>query len=314
MADLVSKIGRDIAGYFWSNQEFDYRKDTLETNAYPIDLSFTLEKEHLYYLPKDKDGLPQREYYSVGKQYNPTRIAAYALAHYNSYIDSRDQKHKETFLKAANWFLKSKDGRWVYNFDWGKLHAPWISAMAQGEGISVLVRAWALTKEQKYLDQAIKACHPMSMPISEGGVLSRLKDGTPFLEEYPVEKPVHVLNGFMYAIIGLVDMERITKSRISSCLRVDELIAGLEKHIDDWDIGYWSAYDLSTNKIGVRNAVTVSYHRLHTTQLLFLGEWSKSEALLKKAEIWRRYEQKLSNRMKAFIVKMIYRMMEKAQR
>ncbi len=314
MPALRAKLLHDLVGYLQGNSDYSYRQDALTSTSYLVDLSFTLDNEDAYYQPKDVDGLPVREYVSVGRQYNPTRIAAYALAHYNRYLDRENEQDREIFFRSAEWFMRNQDGRWRYEFDWGELRAPWLSAMAQGEGISVLVRAWHLSNEDRYLEQALRALEPFIQPIEEGGVLSQLDSGDPFLEEYPTPKPVHVLNGFLYAVIGLADLERISGQVPSKGLRAADWLNILEKHLRDWDLGFWSAYDLSADRFGLRNATTVSYHRLHITQLRFLGEWASSDTMLAVANRWEAYSQSTLNRLRALTLKVRYRLSERAQR
>ncbi len=314
MLKQKNKLLRDLVGYAIGTSDYGYRRDALASTSYPVDLSFTLNKENIYYQPKDANGLPVREYVSVGRQYNPTRIAAYALAHYNRYLDQEHEGDRAIFFRAAEWFMRNQDGCWHYEFDWGELKAPWLSAMAQGEGISVLVRAWHLSNEDRYLEQALRALKPFTLAIKEGGVLSQLDDGDPFLEEYPTSKPVHVLNGFLYAVIGLVDLERISGEAPPKGLRASDWLGILEKHLSDWDLGFWSAYDLSISRFGFRNATTVSYHRLHVTQIRYLGEFVSSKVLLATAKRWEDYLQLGFNRLRALSLKTRYRLAERAQR
>src|SRR5712692_5271503 len=37
--------------------------------------------------------------------YHPTAIAQYALAHWNAYIATEDQKHRQAFMAQANWLV-----------------------------------------------------------------------------------------------------------------------------------------------------------------------------------------------------------------
>ena len=311
----AKKIFEDMMKYIYPYfADFDYCSNALNTTVYPICLDFTLKASKKYYFPLDGQGLPVRNYSSVGRQYNPTRIAAFGLAHYNNYILTKDKNSLSRFLKVAEWFQRSPDGIWRYEFDWGTLKAPWISAMAQGEGISVLTRAWYLTGETIYLERAIAALAPFTKEISQGGVLSKIDGLDPFLEEYPDDKPVHVLNGFLYAVIGMVDLERIAQIDLPLEMSAKDWLSILERHLSKWDLGYWSAYDLSGLNSSLRNASTVSYHRLHIAQLKFLGEWSNSRVLLNTADSWYQYLRKLSNRLKAMSVKVRYRMKVRAQR
>lgn len=302
----IQKLLHDLRGFLWGNRDFSFLEASLTSWMYPLDLDFTLKREHFYYFPKDMKGIPMRVYLSVGPQYNPTRVAAYALAHFNRYLRTKAQKNKQHFLQAADWFLQSPDGIWAYNYPWMGLSPPWISAMAQGEGLSVLIRAWVLTREAQFLNHARKAVVPFMVPVSEGGVRSTLPDGSWFLEEYPTSPPDHVLNGFLYALIGLIDLHRVDPEMASS-IGLKKFLDSLERNISLWNAGFWSLYDLSHLRTKVPNLTTVSYHNLHVTQLLFLGFMTRRPRLIEVAQQWAMFARHPLNRWRAFLGKVRYR-------
>jgi heparosan-N-sulfate-glucuronate 5-epimerase len=83
------------------------------------------------------------------------------------------------------------------------LQPGWFSAMAQGQAMSLLVRAYYITGHTTFLQVARRALWPFSVPVPKG-VLGSL-DG-PWFEEYPSAHPLHVLNGFMFSLLGLYDL------------------------------------------------------------------------------------------------------------
>lgn len=88
-----------------------------------------------------------------------------------------------------------------------KLAAGWLSAMAQGHGMSVLVRAYLATGEINYLHNAELALNSFAVNASAGGVRNYVFDMYPWYEEYPTrDGGTFVLNGFLYALIGLYDL------------------------------------------------------------------------------------------------------------
>ena len=200
----LSKIFMDIISAFIKNNNFGLNHNSLNGDAYPLDLEFTLKNESQYYSPKDQEGTPLYNFESVGVQYLPSRIAAYAFAHFNRYRETGEEKSRHIFFQMAEWFMRSDNAIWFYQFDMDDLKAPWISCMAQGEGISVLTRAYRLSQDNRYLSQAKKAVSIFKVPIEDGGVRSLIENQYPFLEEYPsIMCPRHTLNGFLYAIIGI---------------------------------------------------------------------------------------------------------------
>ena len=304
---------RDIRGFIGGNTDFGFVPEALQGWMYPIDLDFTLQHEAWYYEPKDAEGLPIRLYLTVGPRYNPTRVAAYGLAHFNRYVRTQEPVHRARFFQVANWFLRAPDGRWRYDFPGLDLPAGWVSAMAQGEGISGLVRAWVLSGDERYLAQARRACAPLVQPLEAGGVRSTLVGGEPFLEEYPTAQPDHVLNGFLYALIGLVDLQRVDPEVVAT-VGLEDLLNTLERRLGWWDAGFWSLYDLSYRRTGMPNLATVSYHNLHVTQLTFLGYAMQRPRLLDMARRWAEDTRRPLRRWRALWGKIRYRWANQGQR
>ncbi|MCW4152621.1 D-glucuronyl C5-epimerase family protein [Halomonas sp. 18H] len=307
-----NKIVNDFRKYFVSTEEFSF----LPSNnlfLYPIDLSFTLDDAPFYYHPLDSKGIPYKVYSSVGEQYNPTRVAAYGLANYNLFIESGDKIARDVFLKVANWFLAKHDARYEYKFDWLDLKSPWISCMAQGEAASVLVRAYIVTHDDKYLRHAKKSLSPFLVDISEGGVRSYLPDGSVFLEEYPSERPTHVLNGFLYSLIGLGEYCHVSDDEHSSVLFFD-LIESLVNNIHLWSSGYWSLYEVPQPSQRINNYCTPSYHNLQISQLKWVLENTSSNNIDKIMNAWEVGLDSFPVRMQAMVGKVIYRLRNKAQR
>lgn len=203
--------------------------------------------------PFDEDGIPLTDYKEFGIQYQPVGIAQYALGTWGLYLENNDLQYKEKFLHTADWFcdnllVEDDFGVWEYKFDFPRynLKAPWSSAMSQGEGISVLVRAYQLTENKKYIEIAKLAINSFKVPIEMGGVFYKDKEGLVWYEEYPSleNEPPHVLNGFIFALFGLYDYYKATESEEALEL-FNQGIKTLKEKINLWDMGFWSRYDLT---------------------------------------------------------------------
>lgn len=308
---IVRKKIRDIKKYVLGTKDFSFPYCEYSL-LYPVDLDFTLKDEEFYYRPLDDFGIPYRIYQSVGKQYNPTRIAAYSLAHFNRHAVTGDVELNAKFLKCANWFLNNDSARYVYHFDWNDLKAPWISCMAQGEAASVLIRAYKKTGDKQYLQQAEKALEPFFTGIKQGGLQSKLPDGSLFLEEYPSANPSHVLNGFLYALIGLGEFIDISQSPRHNELFV-KLSLSVCKNIEVWCCRNWSLYE-DENKANGLNFCTPSYHNLQITQLKWLNNRVKSPDLERAINSWEAGLNSLPTRLLALFGKIYFRLKNRAQR
>jgi hypothetical protein len=156
------------------------------------------------------EGVPQVGY-PTGVHDNPTTVAQYGLQQWSWWVTSRQGAHLTAAVTAADWFVRHQrpDGAWTYDFPFVSggvpAAAPWLSAMAQGQAISLLVRAHSATGDVRYLNAAFLALGPFQRPVGQGGVVSDW-EGVPWFELYAVPNAQHVLNGFEYALLGLSDL------------------------------------------------------------------------------------------------------------
>jgi len=312
---LFRKIAVDINEYIFGTDHYSYIKSDQEACLYPIDLSFTLKDEKTFYHPKNAAGIPMRVYKSVGAQYNPTRIAAYALAHYNNYQTLNEPQSKEIFMQMADWFVDNPEARYEYHFDWGELKSPWVSCMAQGEAVSVLIRAYRLSREKKYLHKSKQALSLFLLDITKGGLSSLIDDKWHFLEEYPTEEPDHVLNGFLYALIGLAEYLYYQDDNDLISLQ-ESLLSSLVAKIDQWGAANWSYYQIPRPNKGsiLINCCTPSYHNLQVSQLKYIRDHFQINDLDSVIEKWEMGLGSVFQRLSAMSCKLKYRFKNKAQR
>ena len=78
--------------------------------------------------------------------------------------------------------------------------------MSQGEGASLLLRAYAETKDIRYFNAAKKAIDFMLIDVSCGGVSER-RENELYLLEY-THLPL-VLNGWIFALWGIYDLSLV---------------------------------------------------------------------------------------------------------
>jgi D-glucuronyl C5-epimerase C-terminus len=150
-------------------------------------------------------GIPEVTYEGRLQQ-NPVTVAQWGLASYS-------RGSRRDLLVAADWLVRhqERDGSWVYRFDYDSpglgvsMRSPWISGLAQGQALSVLARAWRITRDERYRAAGRAALVPLEKPVAQGGVMRKWR-GHVWFEEYPVlGQPTMVLNGFLYTLIGLHD-------------------------------------------------------------------------------------------------------------
>ena len=269
-----------------------------------------------YQGPFDENGVPLLDYQGkIGKQYNPIAISQYGLAHCNIFKKTGDQESFNVFLKQADWLMNNLEQNqwglkvWMHHFDFEykqNLKAPWYSALAQGQGISLLCRAYLETKNEKYLQTAKLTYLPFLKDIKHGGVKFTDEEGDVWFEEYIIDPPTHILNGFIWALWGVYDYYLLTKDLEVKNL-FENCVKTLKKNLQKYDIGFWSLYDLSEQFL--KNSASPFYHKLHIIQLKILARMTNEGYFNQIAEEWTRYQKNIFNRIITIIYKSIFKIL-----
>ena len=273
------------------------------------DAVFTISDTIGYQSPKkiilDESGVPYVEYkyqngkYVGEKRRNPVTISQTGMEYLDKYYETKDEKYKELFLNCSDWLVENAKNKgdysvWEYmgnipypNFT---IYPPWVSGMAQGQGIQVLAYAYNLTGNETYLNTAKSALGAFYVPVEEGGVLYIDDDGGWWYLEYGYkgEPKPKTLNGFIFALIGLHEYYKITKDADALYLfnkGVDEL----KRHLDDYDTGCYTVYDL------VGTPASGKYHDVHVKQMLIMYNITKDPVFMQYYGKWKAYSDKPGN-------------------
>jgi hypothetical protein len=269
----------------------------------------------------DSAGIPQLDYRGkIGLQYNPIAIAQYGLGNYNLFRRSSDPERRRKFFLAADWLCSHLEQNahglavWNHHFDWeyrDTLKAPWYSALAQGQGISVLVRAHKEARAHKesgdarYLDAAQRALAGFYRPMSEGGVAFTDDRGDLWFAEYIVSPPTHILNGFIWALWGIYDYFLATGDASAREL-FSRAVKTLVKNLDRYDLGFWSLYEQSGTRLPM--VASPFYHQLHIVQLRVMHHLTGEDIFVRVADRWESYSRSPSNRARALCYKSAFKL------
>jgi heparosan-N-sulfate-glucuronate 5-epimerase len=266
----------------------------------------------------DGSGIPLLDYRGdLGPKYNPIAISQFGLGNFNEWLgngDDRSTRLRHVVL-TADWLVANLESNhcgvpvWHHYFDWeyrDTLRAPWYSGLAQGQGISLLHRAHAATGKDGYFQAAVRAYQALTLTIDQGGVVFVDQDGDPWIEEYIVDPPTHILNGFMWALWGvwdhwLVTREPEVKRFFDSCVQT------LLKNLHRYDIGYWSLYEQSGTRLPM--IASPFYHSLHIVQLEVLFRLTGHESFRAWAEKWTTYQDSRMNRTRALAQKIAFKLL-----
>jgi heparosan-N-sulfate-glucuronate 5-epimerase len=263
----------------------------------------------------DATGIPLLDYHGqIGLQYNPIAIAQYGLGNYNLWKCSGDQDRKRNFFLVADWLESHLEQNahglavWNHHFNWeyrDTLKAPWYSALAQGQGISALIRAYKESGKERYLEAAQRAFAGFQHPIESGGVAFTDMSGDLWFEEYIVFPPTHILNGFIWALWGVYDYWLATGDN-----SVQQLFARgvqtLLHNLARYDLGFWSLYEQSGTRLPM--VASAFYHRLHIVQLQLMHRLTGEDEFARVADRWEGYTRSRSKRARALCYKSAFKL------
>ena len=251
---------------------------------------------------------------TIGLQYNPIAIAQWGLGNFNLSRRSGSDEARRKFLAASDWLCRNLEPNshcihvWNHNFDWEyreTLCAPWYSGLAQGQGISLLLRAHSETGDTKHLDTAKLAFQCFLTSTDEGGVTFTDSECNLWFEEYLVSPPTHILNGFIWAAWGVYDFALATGSTDAKQL-FESAVHTLKSNLHHYDLGFWSLYEQSGTRLPM--IASPFYHRLHIAQLRVMHRITGERIFDEYASRWESYARRRTNRTRALCYKSAFKL------
>lgn len=145
---------------------------------------------------------------------NPIITAMYALTAYNDYIKHNNIDSLNKFWKQCHFLAthgKADEKGFIFYADVANntfgVKVPWYSGITQSIIASVFMRAFHISKNDKWKVLAFNTLKSNLVPISEAGVFSYIDNGFCWVEEYPSRIPPLVLNGFCFSLIAFAEYE-----------------------------------------------------------------------------------------------------------
>jgi heparosan-N-sulfate-glucuronate 5-epimerase len=216
-------------------------------------------------------------------------------------------EHLAQFYQAADWFVAHQDvnGGWPipvrrkFGSDfYPVLESGWYSAMGQGHALSLLARAYSVTTNNSHYGEACaKAVSTIfdKNGADNGGVRAMFMDKFVWYEEYPTSPSSFVLNGFMYALLGLYDVKSLNV--LGAADKAESLydlgLISLKTMLPLYDTGSGTFYDLRHYTVaGISpNLARLDYHVTHINQLLTFATFEKDPIFKTIAERWVGYTE-----------------------
>jgi heparosan-N-sulfate-glucuronate 5-epimerase len=293
---------------FWHTPVGPVRYDYSGLGDYYIDLTAKTD----YRGPFDADGVPMLDYFgSIGRQYNPCAVAQWGLGAWQRWRRG-DAAFEAVFRRAAQWLRSRLEvdargrGYWWYGFDihaYG-LRAPWPSALAQAQGLQVLLRAHRIWGDHSDLAAARQACSAMIAPVEDGGMLLGF-DGFVVLEEAVADRPTAILDGLMFAAFGLQDYCYAVPDDVETMKLMQRVYDSIARLLPRFDLGYWSRADLYS--VDVPMPASHFYHGLHVAQLRVLADLTGLPTFGDYASRWEEAAASPWNRSRAFAAKLAFK-------
>jgi len=244
-----------------------------------------------YHGPMDERGIPLLTVPGQGEYANAVTTAQYALA--NMTAIRRGERDREARARAQlDWLVESQEsggewaGCWLMRHDNQKyawLRAPWTGSLATGHALSALLRGHELFGADQYRESGEAAYRGLHLERGQWTLFSGDAEDL-WYEEYPAEVPLHVLNGHLYTALAVLDYARVTGDKEAD-ERWRQAAATALRHLEQFDVGYWSIYDLR-----FRERANVHYHKnIHIPLLRIMARLTGEHAFSERADRWERY-------------------------
>jgi hypothetical protein len=282
--------------------------------GYYVDFTDALKVPPFTNIVFDENNLPMYDYsnYSppnnIGRQYSSILMGWYAIICLENYLKTKESSHRENFFRQVEWFKNNwrshRNGScvWVNNYDWFDhttlIKSPWISCMAQGLAISVLTRAYKLSKDDNLLDLARRAAKVFQWDIEDGGVRF-MEKGYVYYEMYPTKPYSKILDGFIFGLFGLYDLYLITKDE--EVLKLfNEGVRTIKDNLD-----YWNFFDIWSYFGRHRYLCWSMYHKLNYCMIEVLGKIIEDRRLLITAKNWNTFRLNILKKLVILIIFLI---------
>lgn len=230
--------------------------------------------------------------------HHPLRTSRTAMRLIHCYRETGDERYLEKAESIGDAMLEiaheQDDAIYIpYGYDWGApdgarfMEAPWYGGMAQGTVLTAYAHLYELTGDEAHRETADGVFRSftnvqqiasdewttiISPPTEMPEEANENEPGYFWIEEYPVEPPQHVLNGFGVGLFGLYDYW-LHVDREAGYDPLCAAITTIENHLEEYrvpdDVSWYDLADIYSGN--------VHYHSTHIKQLELLENLSGEE-------------------------------------
>lgn len=228
----------------------------------------------------DQDSVPMYVYDGT-PYYHPVYTSMFGIRFVDGYVRTGDANYLDLAERIAHRLVENANAAneqflFPYNFNYTYssgdfLGSPWYSGMAQGRFLTLFTRLYDVTEDEIYLEWAENTFESLKLLKDENPEVNWIAyvddDYFYWIEEYTVDsEPVHVLNGFIFAIFGIYDYYLTTNDAEAKKL-LNASITTVEHYIEEYrNPGGISFYDLNDKPMNP------FYHGVHINQLNLLSK------------------------------------------
>ena len=264
-----------------NDQRYYTDKEPLDTNSQDFTVD-TYQNSYSYIFTSHED------------TYNPVTSSRTILELIDSYNKTQNKLYLEKAELYTQEFLKSSTNHRnalfaTYHFNYtiggtsNTLKKPWYSGMAQGRALSFLSQLYTITGKKEYKTAADKYFRGLELTRKTNDkiwVSMINKDGYFWIEEYPLNKPELVLNGFLYATFGLYDYYETFKTPESKVYLQSALTTAKHEIPKFRRPGKVSRYGLK------RGSYNPTYHKTVIKQMRYIYSFTGDEFFKATADIF----------------------------
>jgi hypothetical protein len=237
--------------------------------------------------------------------HHPLRTSRTIMRLIHCYRETDDERYlekAESISEAMLDIATERDGALYvpYGYDWGApegsrfMEAPWYGGMAQGTVLTAYAHLYEATGDEAYREVAdgVFASFTNVQQVASDVWTTIVSPPTEmpgdadepayfWIEEYPVEPPQHVLNGFGVGLFGLYDYWLLV-DREAGYDPLCAAITTIEDHVEEYRVpGDVSWYDLAEVYGGNEH-----YHSTHINQLRLLANLSNEGFFAEMADLF----------------------------